>query len=87
MTWTTLHQNITKSIRTRALGALTGVSCAPLTTILRIIKTHLNPYQRATQWIQINSKIYNLQLFMKCASDKKEYQISVLNATSFLTPI
>ena len=52
--WTTLHQN--KKIRTRALGALTGVYCAPLTTILRTIKIHLNLYQRATLQVQTNSK-------------------------------
>ena len=40
MTWTTLHQNKTKGIRTRALGALTGVLCAPLTIILRIMKNY-----------------------------------------------
>ena len=47
MTWTTLHQNITKRIRTRALGALTGVSCAPLTTFLRIIKNQSQPLTKS----------------------------------------
>ena len=32
-------------------------------------------------------KTHNCRLFMKYASDKKEYQISALNATSFLTAI
>ena len=56
MTWTTLHQNITKRIRTRALGALTGVSSGSLTAILTNIKIHFKPYHKAAQQIQINSK-------------------------------
>ena len=36
------------------MGALTGVSSGPLTTILRIIKIQLNPYHRAAQQTQIH---------------------------------
>ena len=54
--WTTLLYNQISRIRTRALGALTGVSSGPLTAILRIIKVHFKPYHKAAQQIQINSK-------------------------------
>ena len=77
--WTTLLYNKKSRIRTRALGALPGVSSGPLTAILRNIKIHFKPYHKAAQQIQINSK-KNCQLFVRCASDKKEYQMSVLNA-------
>ena len=52
--WTTLLYNKKSRIRTRALGALTGVSSGPLTTILRTIKIQLNPYHRAAQQTQIH---------------------------------
>ena len=54
--WTTLLYNKKSRIRTRALGALTGVSSGPLTAILRIIKVHFKPYHKAAQQIRINSK-------------------------------
>ena len=56
MIWTTYLYNKSSRIRTRALGALTGVSSAPLTAILRIIESHLKPYHKAAQQIHINSK-------------------------------
>ena len=56
MSWTTLLYNKNSRIRTRALGALTGVSSGPLTAILRIIKIHLKPYHKAAQQTHINSE-------------------------------
>ena len=54
VSWTTLLYNKISRIRTRALGALAGVSPGPLTTIPRIIKIQLNPCHRAAQQTQIN---------------------------------
>ena len=56
MHWTTLLYYKKSRIRTRALGAPTGVSSGPLTAILKIIKIHLKPYDKAAQQIYINSK-------------------------------
>ena len=56
VSWTTLLYKRNSRLRTRALGALTGVPSGPLTAILRITKIHFKPYHKAAQQIQINSK-------------------------------
>lgn len=81
MSWTTLLQNKNSKIRTRALGALTGISSDPSQLSLELSKFTLNlTTMRLNRYISTARKIYNCRLFVKCVSDKKEYQMSVLNA-------